>query len=269
MAVLFVFAIFGVSAFTIHELIFNDSFGDKIDYIIKICKFTILLKISSTGVFKKACHLKRREWKYLCKGNIVDYVEEYVDELIEFCSFVSRNKESLNPVSDEIESICQEADQIYLDLREYVINPTVRRSLTRVVNKQDCTESDYRAYDMMEAVLDNATNKTNDLRRRSRDLLDKALENESIEIDKIVDNWENGVSISESTSGSSASNEEDKGDVNTSNNDNNRAEDGQSVAEQNDLSNVFNEFSSPLWDEKDEYADEEDSDQLMSCSSVA
>ena len=122
---------------------------------------------------------------------------------------------------------------------------------------------------MMEAVLDNATNKTNDLRRRSRDLLDKALENESVEIDKIVDNWENGVSISESTSGSSASNEEDKGDVNTSNNDNNRAEDGQSVAEQNDLSNVFNEFSSPLWDEKDEYADEEDSDQLMSCSSVA
>ena len=244
MAVLFVFAIFGVSAFTIHELIFNDSFGDKIDYIIKICKFTILLKISSTGVFKKARHLKRREWKYLSKGNIVDYVEEYVDELIEFCSFVSRNKESLNPVSDEIESICQEADQIYLDLREYVINPAIRRSLTRVLDKQDCTESDYRAYDMMQAVFENATN-------------------------KIVDNWENGVSISESTSGSSASNEKDKGDVNTSNNDNNRAEDGQSVAEQNDLSNVFNEFSSPLWDEKDEYADEEDSDQLMSCSSVA
>ena len=268
MAVLFVFAIFGVSAFTIHELIFNDSFGDKIDYIIKICKFTILLKISSTGVFKKARHLKRREWKYLCKGNIVDYVEEYVDELIEFCSFVSRNKESLNPVSDEIESICQEADQIYLDLREYVINPAIRRSLTRVLDKQDCTESDYRAYDMMQAVLENATNKTNDLRRRSRDLLDKALENESVEIDKIVDNWENGVGISESPSDSSVSSKEDKGDVNPGNDDNDRTEDGQPAAVQNDLSDVFNEFSSPLWDEK--YADDdEDSDQLISCSSVA
>lgn len=268
MAVLFVFAIFGISAFTIHELIFNDSFGDKIDYIIKICKFTILLKISTTGVFKKARHLKRREWKYLCKGNIVDYVEEYVDELIEFCSFVSRNKESLNPVSDEIESICQEADQIYLDLREYVINPTVRRSLTRVLDKQDCTESDYRAYDMMQAVLENATNKTNDLRRRSRDLLDKALENESVEIDKIVDNWENGVGISESPSDSSVSSKEDKGDVNPGNDDNDRTEDGQPAAVQNDLSDVFNEFSSPLWDEK--YADDdEDSDQLISCSSVA
>lgn len=125
MAVLFVFAIFGVSAFTIHELIFNDSFGDKIDYIIKICKFTILLKISSTGVFKKARCLKRREWKYLCKGRISEYVEEYVDELIEFCSFVSRNKESLNPVSGEIEPICRESDQIYLNLREYVVNPAL------------------------------------------------------------------------------------------------------------------------------------------------
>lgn len=239
--IVFLFAFCTIS-FIIRDFIFND----RLDNLIRTVKFTILLKISSTGVFKKARHLKRREWKYLCKGNIVDYVEEYVDELIEFCSFVSRNKESLNPVSDEIESICQEADQIYLDLREYVINPAIRRSLTRVLDKQDCTESDYRAYDMMQAVLENTTNKTNDLRRRSRDLLDKALENESVEIDKIVDNWENGVSISESTSGSSASNEEDKGDVNTSNNDNNRAEDGQSVAEQNDLSNVFNEFSSPL-----------------------
>lgn len=269
MVVLFVFAIFGISVFAIHELIFNDSFGDKIDYIFKICKFTILLKISSTGVFKKARFLKRREWKYLCKGRISEYVEEYVDELIEFCSFVSRNKDSLHIVSDEIEPICREADQIYLNLREYVVNPVVRRSLTRVINKHDCTESDYRAYDMMKAVLENATSKTKELRIQSKYLLDKALESESVEIDKIVDNWENGVSISESTSGSSASNEEDKGDVNTSNNDNNRAEDGQSVAEQNDLSNVFNEFSSPLWDEKDEYADEEDSDQLMSCSSVA
>ena len=119
---------------------------------------------------------------------------------------------------------------------------------------------------MMQAVLENATNKTNNLRRQSRDFLDKALENESVEIDKIVDNWKNGVSISESTSDSSASNEEDKGDTNTSNNENDRAEDGQSVAGQN-LSDVFNEFSSPLWDEKDA-DDEEDSDQLISCSSV-
>ena len=268
MAVLFVFAIFGVSAFTIHELIFNDSFGDKIDYIIKICKFTILLKISSTGVLKKARRLKRREWKYLCKGGIVEYVEEYVDELIEFCSFVSRNKESLEPVSREIESICQEVDQIYLDLRDYVINPAVRRSLTRVLDKQDCTESDYRAYDMMKAVLENATSKTKELRIRSKDLLDKALEDESVEIDKIVDNWKNGVSISESTSDSSVSNKEDKGDVNPGNDDNDRTEDGQPAAVQNDLSDVFNEFSKPLWDEKDT-DDNEDSDQLISCSSVA
>jgi hypothetical protein len=267
MAVLFVFAIFGISAFTIHELIFNDSFGDKIDYIVKICKFTILLKISTTGVFKKARRLKRREWNYLCKGSISEYVEEYVDELIEFCSFVSRNKESLNPVSGEIESICQEAEQIYLDLREYVINPTVRRSLTRVVNKQDCTESDYRAYDMMEAVLDNATNKTNDLRRRSKDLLNKALKNESIEIDKIVDNWKNGISIGESTFDFSVSEKEDSGSTDLSNDDN-KTEDGQSVAVQNDLSDMFNEFSSPLWDEKDA-DDDEDADRLIPCSSVA
>lgn len=262
--IVFLFAFCTIS-FIIRDFIFND----RLDNLIRTVKFSLLLGISTTGVLKKAHRLKRREWKYLCKGRISEYVEEYVDELIEFCSFVSRNKDSLHIVSDEIESICQEADQIYQNLREYVVNPTVRRSLTRVINEQDCTESDHRAYDMMKAVLENATDKTNDLRRRSRDLLDKALENESVEIDKIVDNWENGVSISESTSGSSASNEEDKGDVNTSNNDNNRAEDGQSVAEQNDLSNVFNEFSSPLWDEKDEYADEEDSDQLMSCSSVA
>ena len=115
----------------------NNLIDDAIDYIIKICKFTILLKISTTGVFKKARSLKRREWKYLCKGRISEYVEEYVDELIEFCSFVSRNKDTLESVSEEIESICQEADQIYLDLREYVVNPTVRRSLTRVINKQD------------------------------------------------------------------------------------------------------------------------------------
>ena len=260
MVSLFIIALFLLSVIT---------FEDKVDYIGKRAKFSILLRVSSAGVLKKARYLKRKEWKYLYKGRIFKYIDDYVDELIEFCSFVSRNKDSLHIVSEEIESICQEADQIYLDLREYVINPAVRRSLTRVLNKQDCTESDYRAYDMMKAVLENATSKTNNLKIQAKEILDKALENESIEIDKIVDNWENGVSISESTSGSSASNEEDKGDVNTSNNDNNRAEDGQSVAEQNDLSNVFNELSSPLWDEKDEYADEEDSDQLMSCSSVA
>ena len=267
MAVLFVFAIFGVSAFTIHELIFNDSFGDKIDHIIKICKFTILLKISTTGVFKKARHLKRREWKYLCKGSISEYVEEYVDELIEFCSFVSRNKESLEPVSREIESICQEAEQIYLDLREYVINPTVRRSLTRVLDKQDCTESDYRAYDMMQAVLENATNKTNNLRRQSRDFLDKALENESVEIDRIVDNWENGISIVENNSDSSVSDKEGTDNVNPSNDDN-RTKEGHPELRQNDLSNVLNELSNPLWDENDT-DDDEDSDHLISCSSVA
>ena len=268
MAVLFVFAIFGVSAFTIHELIFNDSFGDKIDYIIKTCKFTILLKISSTGVLKKARRLKRKEWKYLCKGNIAEYVEEYVDELIEFCSFVSRNKESLEPISGEIESICQEADQIYLDLREYVVNPTVRRSLTRVINKHDCTESDYRAYDMMEAVLENATNKTKELRIQSKDFLDKALESESVEIDRIVDNWKTAISISKSTSESSSSGKEDA-DSGKPSNDNNRTEEGHPELEQNNLSDVFNEFSNPLWDENDADNDEENSDQLMSCSSVA
>lgn len=267
MAVLFVFAIFGISAFTIHELIFNDSFGDKIDYIVKICKFTILLKISTTGVFKKARRLKRREWNYLCKGSISEYVEEYVDELIEFCSFVSRNKDSLHIVSDEIESICQEADQIYLDLREYVVNPTVRRSLTRVINEQDCTESDHRAYDMMEALLENATDKTKELRIQSKDLLDKALEDESVEIDRIVDNWKNGVSISESNSDSSVSDKEDTDSVNPSHNDN-RTEDDQPKARQNDLSDMFNEFSSPLWDEKDA-DDDEDADRLIPCSSVA
>lgn len=267
MAVLFVFAIFGISAFTIHELIFRDSFGDKIDYIVKICKFTILLKISTTGVFKKARCLKRREWKYLCKGSISEYVEEYVDELIEFCSFVSRNKESLNPVSGEIESICQEVEQIYLDLREYVINPTVRRSLTRVINEQDCTESDYRAYDMMKAVLENATSKTNNLKIQAKEILNKALEDESVEIDKIVDNWENGISISKSASDSPVSVKGDTDSVNTSN-DSNRTEDGQPVTRRKDLSDMFNEFSSPLWDEKDA-DDDEDSDQLISCSSVA
>ena len=266
MAVLFVFAIFGVSAFTIHELIFNDSFGDKIDHIIKICKFTILLKISTTGVFKKARHLKRREWKYLCKGSISEYVEEYVDELIEFCSFVSRNKESLEPVSREIESICQEADQIYLDLREYVVNPAVRRSLARVINKHDCTESDYRAYDMMEAVLENATNKTKELRIQSKDLLDKALESESVEIDRIVDNWKNGISVSKSTSESSVSGEKDT-DSGRPSNDDNRTEEGHPELEQNNLSDVFDEFSSSLWDDKDADNDE-DSDQLISYSSV-
>lgn len=268
MVVLFVFAIFGISAFTIHELIFNDSVGDKIDYIVKICKFTLLLEISTTGVFKKARRLKRREWKYLCKGRISEYVEEYVDELIEFCSFVSRNKESLESVSYEIESICQEADRIYLDLREYVVNPTVRRSLTRVINKHDCTESDYRAYDMMEAVLENATNKTKELRIQSKDLLDKALESESVEIDRIVDNWKNGISISKSTSESSTSGKEDA-DSGKPSNDNNRTEEGHPELEQNNLSDVFNEFSNPLWDENDADNDEENSDQLMSCSSVA
>ena len=164
--------------------------------------------------------MKRREWKYLCKGRISEYVEEYVDELIEFCSFVSRNKDTLESVSEEIESICQEADQIYLDLREYVVNPTVRRSLTRVINKQDCTESDYRAYDMMEALLENAADKTKELRIQSKDLLDKALENESVEIDRIVDNWENGISIVENNSDSSVSDKEGTDNVNPSNDDN-------------------------------------------------
>lgn len=246
----------------------NNLIDDAIDYIIKICKFTILLKISTTGVFKKARRLKRREWKYLCKGRISEYVEDYVDELIEFCSFVSRNKDSLHIVSEEIESICQEADQIYLDLREYVINPTVCRSLTRVINKQDCTESDYRAYDMMEALLENATDKTKELRIRGKDLLDKSLADESVEIDKIVDNWENGISISESTSESSVSDKEAADSVNPSNDDN-KTEDVQPAAVQNDLSDAFNEFSSPLWDEKDTDDDEENSNQLISCSSVA
>ena len=181
---------------------------------------------------------------------------------------MSRNKDTLESVSEEIKSICQEAEQIYLDLREYVVNPTVRRSLTRVINKQDCTESDYRAYDMMEALLENATDKTKELRIQSKDLLDKALENESVEIDKIVDNWKNGVSISESNSGSSVSEKEDSGSTGLSNDDNDNREDGQPVARQNDFSDVFNELSSPLWDEKDT-DDDEDSDQLIPCSSVA
>lgn len=260
--IVFLFAFCAIS-FIVRDFIFND----RLDNLIRTAKFSILLGISTTGVLKKSHRLKRREWKYLCKGRISEYVEEYVDELIEFCSFVSRNKDSLHIVSGEIESICQEAEQIYLDLREYVINPTVRRSLTRVINNHDCTEADYRAYDMMQAVLENATNKTNDLRRRSRDLLDKALENESVEIDKIVDNWKNGVSINESTSGSSISTKEDKGNVNSGDDDNNKIEDNQSTLKQHDLSDVFNEFSSPLWDEKDA-DDEEDSDQLISCSSV-
>ena len=187
--------------------------------------------------------------------------------MIEFCSFVSRNKDSLHIVSDEIEPICQEADQIYLDLREYVVNPAVRRSLTRVINNHDCTESDHRAYDMMKAVLENATDKTNNLKLQAKEILDKALEDESVEIDKIVDNWENGISIVESNFDSSVSDKDDAESINPSNDDN-RTEDGQSVAEQNDLSNVFNEFSNPLWDEKDA-DDDEDSDQLISCSSVA
>lgn len=264
---LFLFS-FMVSLFIIFLfLLLVITFEDEVDYIGKRAKFSILLRISSAGVLKTARYLKIKEWKYLYKGRIFKYIDDYVDELIEFCSFVSRNKDSLHIVSDEIESICQEADQIYLDLREYVVNPTVRRSLTRVINKHDCTESDYRAYDMMKAVLENATNKTKDLNLRSKDLLDKALEDESVKIDRIVDNWKNGVSISESKSGSSVSDKEDTDSVNPSNNDN-RTEDGQSVAEQNDLSNVFNEFSNPLWDEKDA-DDDEDSDQLISCSSVA
>lgn len=255
-----------VTLFLLFLIKFEDFVDSSTNYVGKRAKFSILLRISSAGVLKKARYLKRKEWKYLYKGRILKYIDDYVDELIKFCSFVSRNKDSLHIVSDEIESICQEADQIYLDLREYVINPAIRRSLTRVLDKQDCTESDYRAYDMMQAVLENTTNKTNDLRRRSRDLLDKALENESVEIDRIVDNWKNGVSIVESNSDSSVSDKEDKGDVNTSNDDN-RTKEGYPELEQNDLSNVFNEFSSPLWDEQDT-DDNEDSDQLISCSSV-
>ena len=256
-----------VTLFLLFLIKFEDFVDSSTNYIGKRAKFSILLRISSAGVLKKARYLKRKEWKYLYKGRILKYIDDYVDELIKFCSFVSRNKDSLHIVSDEIESICQEADQIYLDLREYVVNPTVRRSLTRVINKQDCTESDYRAYDMMEAVLDNATNKTNDLRRRSKDLLNKALKNESIEIDKIVDNWKNGISIGESTFDSSVSEKEDSGSTDLSNDDN-KTEDGQSVAVQNDLSDMFNEFSSPLWDEKDA-DDDEDADRLIPCSSVA
>lgn len=245
----------------------NNLIDDAIDYIIKICKFTILLKISTTGVFKKARHLKRREWKYLCKGRISEYVEEYVDELIEFCSFVSRNKDSLHIVSDEIEPICREADQIYLNLREYVVNPVVRRSLTRVINNHDCTESDHRAYDMMKAVLENATDKTNNLKLQAKEILDKALEDESVEIDKIVDNWENGISIVENNSDSSVSDKEGTDNVNPSNDDN-RTKEGHPELRQNDLSNVLNEFSNSLWDENDT-DDDEDSDHLISCSSVA
>ena len=232
----------------------------------KRAKFSILLKISSAGVLKKSRYLKRKEWKYLYKGRILKYIDDYVDELIDFCSFISRNKESLESVSDEIESICQEADQIYLDLRDYVVNPAVRRSLTRVINNHDCTESDHRAYDMMEAVLENATNKTKELRIQSKDLLDKALESESVEIDRIVDNWKNGISISKSTSESSVSGEKDT-DSGRPGNDDNRTEEGHPELEQNNLSDVFNEFSNPLWDEKD-VGDEEDSDHLISCSSV-
>ena len=232
----------------------------------KRAKFSVLLKISSAGVLKKSRYLKRKEWKYLYKGRILKYIDDYVDELIDFCSFISRNKESLESVSDEIESICQEADQIYLDLRDYVVNPAVRRSLTRVINNHDCTESDHRAYDMMEAVLENATNKTKELRIQSKDLLDKALESESVEIDRIVDNWKNGISISKSTSESSVSGEKDT-DSGRPSNDDNRTEEGHPELEQNNLSDVFNEFSNPLWDEKD-VGDEEDSDHLISCSSV-
>lgn len=250
-------------SFIIRDFIFND----RLDNLIRTAKFSILLGISTTGVLKKAHRLKRREWKYLCKGHISEYVEEYVDELIEFCSFVSRNKDSLHIVSDEIEPICQEADQIYLNLREYVVNPAVRRSLTRVINNHDCTESDHRAYDMMKAVLENATDKTNNLKLQAKEILDKALEDESVEIDRIVDNWENGISIVESNSDSSVSEKEDLGGTDLSNNDN-KTDDSQPKSEQNDLSNVFNEFSNPLWDEKDA-DDEEDSDQLISCSSVA
>lgn len=144
----------------------------------------------------------------------------------------------------------------------------MRRSLTRVIDKQDCTESDYRAYDMMKAVLENATDKTKELRIQSKDLLDKALENESVEIDKIVDNWENGISISKSTSESFTSGKEDA-DSGKPSNDGNRTKEGHPELRQNDLSNVFNEFSNPLWDEKDTDDDEENPDQLMSCSSVA
>lgn len=260
MVLLFIIALFLLSVITLE---------DKVDYIGKRAKFSIILRISSAGVLKKARYLKRKEWKYLYKGRIFKYIDDYVDELIEFCSFVSRNKDSLHIVSDEIESICQEAEQIYLDLREYVVNPTVRRSLTRVINNHDCTESDHRAYDMMKAVLENATNKTKELRIQSKDLLDKALEDESVEIDRIVDNWENGVSISESNSDSSVSAKKDTDSVNFGNDDNNKTEDNQSTLKQRDLSDVFNEFSSPLWDEKDEDDEEEDSDQLISCSSVA
>ena len=258
MVLLFIITLFLISVIT---------FEDKVDYIGKRAKFSILLRISSAGVLKKARYLKRKEWKYLYKGRIFKYIDDYVDELIKFCSFVSRNKDSLHIVSEEIESICQEAEQIYLDLREYVINPAVRRSLTRVINKQDCTESDYRAYDMMEAVLENATDKTKELRIQSKDLLDKSLENESVEIDKIVDNWENGISIVENNSDSSVSDKEGTDNVNPSNDDN-RTKEGHPELRQNDLSNVLNEFSNPLWDENDT-DDDEDSDHLISYSSVS
>ena len=256
-----------VTLFLLFLIKFEDFVDSSTNYVGKRAKFSILLRISSAGVLKKARYLKRKEWKYLYKGRILKYIDDYVDELIKFCSFVSRNKDSLHIVSDEIESICQEADQIYLDLREYVVNPAVRRSLTRVINNHDCTESDHRAYDMMKAVLENATDKTNNLKLQAKEILDKALEDESVEIDRIVDNWENGISIVESNSDSSVSDKSDTDSANT-NNDGNRTEDGQSVAGQNDLSDVFNEFSSPLWDEKDA-DDDEDSDQLISCFSVA
>lgn len=260
--IVFLFAFCAIS-FIIRDFIFND----RLDNLIRTAKFSILLGISTTGVLKKAHRLKRREWKYLYKGRISEYVEEYVDELIEFCSFVSRNKDPLHIVSDEIESICQEADQIYQNLREYVVNPDVRRSLTRVINNHDYTESDHRAYNMMKAVLENATDKTNNLKLQAKEILDKALEDESVEIDRIVDNWENGISIVESNSDSSVSEKEDLGGTDLSNNDN-KTDGSQPKSEQNDLSNVFNEFSNPLWDEKDT-DDDEDSDQLISFSSVA
>lgn len=258
MVSLFIIALFLLSVIT---------FEDKVDYIGKRAKFSILLRVSSAGVLKKARYLKRKEWKYLYKGRIFKYIDDYVDELIEFCSFVSRNKDSLHIVSDEIEPICLEVDQIYLNLREYVVNPVVRRSLTRVINKQDCTESDYRAYNMMEALLENAADKTKELRIQSKDLLDKALENESVEIDRIVDNWKNGISISKSASKYSASGEKEA-DSEKPSNDGNRTEDGQPAVKQKDLSDVFSEFSNPLWDEQDA-DDNKDSDQLISCSSVA
>ena len=103
--------VFCAISFIIRDFFFND----RLDNLIRTAKFSLLLGISTSGVLKKSRRLKRREWKYLLKGRITDYVEEYVDELIEFCSFVSRNKDTLESVSEEIKSICQEAEQIYLE----------------------------------------------------------------------------------------------------------------------------------------------------------